>query len=46
VTDRLVNLLDFFEQMSGWYEQMRRMPTPTLLKFVKMGERVRKLLGV
>ena len=43
---RLADMLDFFELMTHWYEQTRRMPTPAVLKFVKMGDKVAKLLGV
>jgi DNA-binding transcriptional regulator GbsR (MarR family) len=44
--DRLVELLGFFETMTGWYEQIRRMPTETVKKFVRAGEKMRRLLGV
>jgi DNA-binding transcriptional regulator GbsR (MarR family) len=43
---RLSEMLDFFELMTRWYEQTRRMPTPAVLKFVKMGDKVGKLLGI
>jgi hypothetical protein len=39
-------MLDFFELMTGWYEQTRRMSTPAVLKFVKMGDKVARMLGV
>ncbi len=42
---RLTELRDFFETMSDWYTQIRRLPTGAVVKFVKMGDRVRKLLG-
>lgn len=42
---RLRGLLGFFETMSGWYEQVRALPTPVVVKLVKMGSRVRKLVG-
>ena len=42
---RLRELLDFFESMTAWYEQIRRLPTGALMKFVKLGSKVRKLLG-
>jgi DNA-binding transcriptional regulator GbsR (MarR family) len=42
---RLRELLDFFETMNSWYEQIRRLPTGALMKFVKLGGKVRKLLG-
>jgi DNA-binding transcriptional regulator GbsR (MarR family) len=43
--ERLVELLDFYETITGWYEQMRRMPTKSIIRFVKMGDKVRRLLG-
>ena len=46
VRERLGHLLDFFETMSGWYEQIRRLPTPAVIRFVKLGDKVRKLLGL
>jgi DNA-binding transcriptional regulator GbsR (MarR family) len=43
--ERLADLLHFFETMTTWYEQVKRLPTPTLLKMVRLGEKIRKLLG-
>lgn len=43
--ERITEMLSFFETMSTWYSQIRRMPTGSLVKFVKMGDKVRKLLG-
>jgi DNA-binding transcriptional regulator GbsR (MarR family) len=43
--ERLAELLNFFETMTDWYEQMKRLPTPSLLKLVRLGEKIRKLLG-
>lgn len=43
---QLSEMLAFFETMSTWYTQIRRMPTGAMIKFVKMGDRVRKLLGI
>jgi DNA-binding transcriptional regulator GbsR (MarR family) len=41
---RLLELLGFFEMTTSWYEQVRRMPRSTLTRFVKMGNKVAKLL--
>ena len=46
VKEKLGELLGFFETMTGWYEQIRRMPTPMVIRFVKAGEKVRKLIGM
>ena len=46
VRERLVAMRDFFELMTTWYEQTRQMPTPAVVRFVKLGDKVAKLLGV
>ena len=46
VRERLADMLGFFELMTTWYEQTRKMPTPHVVKFVKMGDKVAKLLGI
>lgn len=43
---RLREMADFFETMAAWYGQVRQWPTPTLLKFVRLGDKVRRLLGL
>jgi DNA-binding transcriptional regulator GbsR (MarR family) len=43
---RLGELLDFFQTTTSWYEQMRRLPNAALVKFMKLGARVQKLLGL
>jgi DNA-binding transcriptional regulator GbsR (MarR family) len=43
---RLKALRDFFETTTAWYEQIRQWPTTALVKFVKLGDKVRKLLGL
>ena len=43
--ERLGELLGFFETTTAWYEQIRRMPTGAVIKFVKMGDKLRKLIG-
>ena len=43
--ERIGQLLHFFETMTAWYEQVKRLPTPTLLKMARLGEKLRKLLG-
>jgi DNA-binding transcriptional regulator GbsR (MarR family) len=44
-SERLSELLVFFEKTTAWYEQIRRMPTAAVVKLVNLGEKVRKLLG-
>ncbi|CAN5612791.1 GbsR/MarR family transcriptional regulator [soil metagenome] len=43
--ERLNDMLEFFELMSAWYDQTRRLPTHTVVKTVKMGDKVVKMLG-
>ncbi|HEY2953437.1 MAG TPA: MarR family transcriptional regulator [Verrucomicrobiae bacterium] len=42
---RLAEMRDFFETMSAWYEQVDALPTAGVIKFVKLGDKIRKLLG-
>jgi DNA-binding transcriptional regulator GbsR (MarR family) len=44
--ERLAGLLEFFETTSAWYSQIRRLPTRAARKFVNMGDKVLKLIGV
>ena len=44
--ERLSELLNFFETMTTWYAQIRSLPQGAVIRFVKMGGKVRKLLGV
>jgi DNA-binding transcriptional regulator GbsR (MarR family) len=44
--ERLAAMRDFFETMAAWYEQVDRLPTPAIIKFVKAGDKVRKLFGL
>ena len=43
--ERLRELLEFFETTSAWYNQIRQLPTETLVKFIRMGDRLQKLLA-
>src|SRR5690349_18094852 len=43
--ERLKALQEFFETTAGWYNQIRQWPTNVLVKFMKLGDRVLKLLG-
>ena len=42
---RLRELRDFFETTSAWYVQIRQWPTSAIVKFVKLGDKVLKVLG-
>jgi|ERR1051325_11177487 DNA-binding transcriptional regulator GbsR (MarR family) len=43
---RLGELVDFFETTTAWYRQVRSWPTAALARFVKLGDKIRKMLGV
>ena len=43
--ERLADMLQFFELMTNWTEQTRKLPTPALIRMVKMGDKVAKVLG-
>lgn len=45
VHERITDMLNFFETMTSWYTQIRRLPTGSIIKFVKMGRKVQKMLG-
>jgi DNA-binding transcriptional regulator GbsR (MarR family) len=43
--ERLRGLAEFFETTTAWYAQIRSWPTSALPKFVKLGDKIRKLLS-
>ena len=43
---RLSEMRDFFEVTSNWYSQITQLPTTAIQKFMKMGDRIRKLIGL
>ena len=43
--ERLNDLLDFFETTSAWYEQLRRLPTAMMVRFIKMGDVMLKFVA-
>ncbi len=44
--ERLKGMLEFFEMGNGWIEQMQKVPSNVLLKAVKMGGKLFKLIGL
>jgi len=44
--DRLADMLQFFELMTRWTDSTRKLPTPAVVRMVKMGDRLAKALGV
>ena len=45
VRERIVSQLEFLETVTRWFDAMKRMPRKTLLKMMRMGERIAKLIG-
>ena len=43
--DRLNEMLQFFEAMTAWVEQTRKLSTPALMRLVKMGDKIGRMLG-
>jgi DNA-binding transcriptional regulator GbsR (MarR family) len=43
--ERLRELAGFFETTTAWYAQVRSWPTGALARFVKVGDKIRKMLG-
>lgn len=43
---KLRDLADFFDTTTAWYGQIRQWPTTALTRFVKAGDKIRKLLGI
>jgi len=43
--ERLAAMRDFFETMSQWYDDIDQLSTPAVIKFVKLGSKVRKVFG-
>src|SRR5215831_14916208 len=43
--ERLGDMLQFFELMTRWTESTRKLPTSALVRLVKMGDRLGRLLG-
>jgi DNA-binding transcriptional regulator GbsR (MarR family) len=43
--ERLAEMLQFFDLMTSWVEQTRKLPTPAVIRMVKMGDKVAKMLG-
>ncbi len=42
--ERLVELLEFFQMMDGWYRDVTSLPTAKVKRFVKLGKRLGKFV--
>jgi len=45
VKSRIHNTLEFMELLTGWYDQMKKLPQPTLVKIMKLGAKIQSLIG-
>ena len=45
VAERLNSMLEFLSEASHWYEQTRQIPRPTLLKLMRMGAKISKVVA-
>jgi DNA-binding transcriptional regulator GbsR (MarR family) len=43
--ERITAMLGFFESITAWYDQMRRLPVSAIARFFRMGEKIRRMLG-
>jgi DNA-binding transcriptional regulator GbsR (MarR family) len=43
--ERLGHLLEFFDVISRWYQQVYRLPIESIVRFVKMGDRIGRWIG-
>ncbi|HEY0747151.1 MAG TPA: MarR family transcriptional regulator [Steroidobacteraceae bacterium] len=43
--DQIAGQLEFMETLMGWYESIRSLPRKTLLKMMRMGQRIAKIIG-
>ncbi len=44
--ERLESMREFFGAMAAWYDEIDRLPTPAVIKFVKLGNKVAKWVGI
>ncbi len=45
-SERLADMLEFFETMATWYEEISRLPTPVIRNFLKLGGQAAKLVSL
>jgi len=44
--ERLAEMLGFFESIAAWYSHVRSLPTGSVINFIRMGDKIRKVLGL
>jgi DNA-binding transcriptional regulator GbsR (MarR family) len=45
VRDRIIAQLEFIESFTDWYERISKLPRKTLLKMMRLGEKIAKVIG-
>jgi DNA-binding transcriptional regulator GbsR (MarR family) len=45
IRDRIGRMHEFIGTLAGWYDQVRRLPKPTLIALMKLGGRVARFVG-
>ena len=45
IKQRIKHTLEFMELQTGWYEQMKQLPRPMLIKLLKLGGKIKALLA-
>jgi DNA-binding transcriptional regulator GbsR (MarR family) len=45
VKEQIRGQLEFMETLLGWYESIKGLPRKTLLKMMRMGQRIAKIIG-
>lgn len=44
IRDRISRMHEFISTLTGWYEQVKRLPKPTLITLMKLGARVARFI--
>jgi DNA-binding transcriptional regulator GbsR (MarR family) len=45
VRDRIVAQMEFFETLTDWYDSIKNLPRKTLLKMMRLGQKIAKVIG-
>jgi len=45
IKQRIHQMTEFLETLTGWYEQMMKVPKPTLVKMMKLGSKITSFMG-
>lgn len=45
VRERIVAQMEFFQTLSGWYDSIKNLPRKTLMKMMRLGQKIAKVVG-